>query len=262
MGAWGTGIRQDDTVCDVIGAFEDALKNGADIAGATAVVHQVFAEAILDPDDGPHFWLALADAQWTYGQLDPTVLGKVCDHIRVDVDLSAWKEATKRDRAKRRAVLDSFLQKINAPNPKPKKYPKRVVRNPRFAAGDCLSIQLPNGHFGAAIVLAENRVNPEYGKNLIGVLDYMSTQMPTLPDFSLRKWLILTHHQHHGRLDLLWYLPVGFRAEKNRFEIIGRIDVLSSDPSDPTESLGSTSWHNLGRQIVYQREWDDAPASS
>lgn len=31
MGTWGYGIRHDDFVCDVIGAFEDLLKDGKSV---------------------------------------------------------------------------------------------------------------------------------------------------------------------------------------------------------------------------------------
>ena len=60
MGAWGVGIRQDDFVCDVEGAFEDQLKGGKTIDEATRFVHGHFATAVEDVDDGHLFWLALA----------------------------------------------------------------------------------------------------------------------------------------------------------------------------------------------------------
>jgi len=82
MGAWGHGIRQNDVVCDVIGAFEDNLKQGKSIVDASKTVRKQFAEAIKDSDDGPLVWIGLADAQWTYGQLDPGVL----QHVKDDFD--------------------------------------------------------------------------------------------------------------------------------------------------------------------------------
>jgi hypothetical protein len=65
MGAWGYCIRHDDFVLDVIGVFEELLKAGHSVRDATKAVKSRFASAIKDSDDGPLFWLALADVQWT-----------------------------------------------------------------------------------------------------------------------------------------------------------------------------------------------------
>jgi hypothetical protein len=70
MGAWGYGIRQDDFVLDVVGIFEDLLKAGHSVPDATKTVKARFAADTNDPDDGPLLWLALADVQWTYGELE------------------------------------------------------------------------------------------------------------------------------------------------------------------------------------------------
>lgn len=67
MGAWGHGIRQDDFVCDVNGVFDDLLKAGKSVAEATKEMKSRFSAEIKNTDDGPLFWIALADAQWTYG---------------------------------------------------------------------------------------------------------------------------------------------------------------------------------------------------
>ena len=74
---------------DVIGAFEDHLKQGKSIVDATKAVQKQFAEAIKDADDGPLIWIALADAQWTYGQLDQGVL----HHVKDDFDSGRSLEA-------------------------------------------------------------------------------------------------------------------------------------------------------------------------
>ena len=75
MGACGYGIRQDDFVGDVIGVFEDFLKQGKSVADATEAAKPRFGGEITDSDDGPLFWIALADVQWTYGGLEVSVLG-------------------------------------------------------------------------------------------------------------------------------------------------------------------------------------------
>lgn len=252
MGAWGYGIRQDDFVCDVIGSFEDSLKKGNSIAAATKEVRKEYSSELRDSDDGPLFWIGLAEAQWTFGGLDPGVLQHVKDDLESGRSLAAWEEDD-RGLARRKAALEKFLAKIESPNPRPRKLPKIVIRPPKFQPGDCLSIRLSSGQFGAALVLAADHSNPEYGKNLIGVLDYLSTKKPPSKVFKNRQWLTLTHHSHTGRVDLGWYLPVAFRAAKDRIEVIGSVDLLDSDPNESNRYI---PWAALGEQIIMQREWD------
>jgi hypothetical protein len=201
MGAWGHGIRQDDFVCDVIGAFEDLLKDGHSVADATRAVQAKFATELKDADDGPLFWIALADVQWTYGGLDPDVLKHVQEDLESGRSLSRWAEDP-RGHSRRQAALEKFLGKIVERNPRPKKPPKRIIRAPKFQPGDCLSIRLSNGQYAAALVLVADHSNSEYGKNLIAVLDYLSSETPTIEVFRQRKWLMCTHDGRNYRIDL------------------------------------------------------------
>lgn len=233
MGSWGHGIRHDDFVCDVIGEFEDVLKAGKTVAEATAAVTSRFRGAIADADDGPLFWIALADVQWAYGALEPTVLDRVRDDFATGRSLLAWEE-NRRGLAKRRAVLEKFIRKLEVPKARPAKGGKAIVRAPKFAPGNCLSILRVNGEFGAAIVLAADHSTPEYGKNLVGVLDYSSDTSPAMEVFLERQWL------HVG-----WYFPQGFRKVQQRITVVGTIDILDSDPQDSTLYFG---WGNIGEQ--------------
>ncbi len=252
MGAWGYGIRQDDFVCDVISVFEDLLKAGKSVADATEAVELQFAGAIKDSDDGPLLWLALADMQWTYGGLEAPVLERVKDDFASGRSLLAWEE-DRRGLARRRAAIEKFIRKIEAANPRPKKPPNVIIRAPKFRPGDCLSIQLAEGQYAAAIVLAADHSTEEYGKNLVAVLDYFSADRPTMEVFRTRKWLILTHHNWNNKMDVGWYLPIGFRKAKDRLEVVGQIEILDSDPKDSTVYCG---WAGIGDQVKYQHDWD------
>ena len=252
MGAWGFGIRQDDLVLDVIGAFEDELKAGKGVEGATDAVTAKFAADVADTDDEPLLWIALADVQWTYGELAPQVLSRVRADFDSGRSLRRWLDDP-RGLAGRRAELEKFLGKIAIARPTPKKRPKLVVRGPKFAAGDCLSIQMSDGRFAAALVLAADHSNPEYGKNLVGVLNYLSAEKPALQVFRDRNWLIRSHHEWNNSMDLAWYLYVGFGKVKSRLEIVGRVEILDSDPKE-SDTLGG--WAGIGEQVIYQREWE------
>jgi hypothetical protein len=55
-----------------------------------------------------------------------------------------------------------------------------------------LSIRLSNGQYAAALVLAADHSNVEYGVNLIGVLDYLSLEKPTIGSGSFVRTIITT----------------------------------------------------------------------
>ena len=250
MGAWGYGIRQDDFVCDVIGVFEDLLKTGKSVREAAEAVTSKFTAEIKDAEDGPLFWLALADMQWTYGELDPQILNRVKDNLDSGRSLAPWTE-DQRGLARRRAALEKFISKIGQPNRRPKKPPKIVVRAPKFLPGDCLSVRLSNGQYAAALVLAADHSNVEYGKTLLGVLDYLSPEKPTMKVFGKRKWLILSQHSSNNKIDVAWYHYLGFRAVKDRLEIVGQVEILGSDPTD---SAIYRRWTGIAEQANHQRE--------
>jgi hypothetical protein len=256
MGAWGHGIRQDDFVCDVIDAFKDLLKAGNSVADATKAVKSKFSAEIKDGDDGPLFWIALADAQWTYGALEPQVFERIKEDFCAGRGLTLWSENS-RALSRRRAALEKFIDKIAGPNPRPKKPPKVVIRAPKFRPGECLSIRLANGQYAAALVLAADHSNAEHGTNLIGVLDYLAPEKPTLEVFRKRNWLV-SHHTWNNVtvevMDLAWYVTAGFRAAKDRLEIVGQVEILDSDPKD--SKTFSSNWGGLGEKVVSQREQD------
>jgi hypothetical protein len=252
MGTWGYGIRQDDFVCDVIDEFESIVKNGSSVADAIKAVHAQFSTESSDSDDGPLFWIALADIQWMYSEVDSQVLERVKDDFDSGRSLARWDEK-QRGLSRRRAVLEKFIRKISTPNSRPKKPPKLVIRSPKFCPGDCLSIFFSDGMYGAALVLAADHSNAEYGKNLIGVLDYLSSKKPSIKVFQERKWLVRTHHHWKNEMDLAWYFPVGFRAAKKCLEVIGQVELLESDPGDSKSYCG---WSHIGQQVILQREWD------
>lgn len=252
MGNWGYGIRQDDFVCDVIEAFEDLLKAGKSVAETTHEVRLKFSSEINDPDDGPLFWIALADVQWTFGELQPQVLQQVKQDHDSGRSLTQWTE-DQRGLARRKAALEKFILKIATANPRPKKLPKIVVRPPKFRPGDCLSIRLADGRYSAALVLVADHSSIEYGKNLIGMLDYVSHAKPTLETFRERKWLVLTHHDWDSTMFLAWYHYTGFRAAKDRLGVVGQIEIFESDPLDSGMYCG---WAGIGEQVVLQHEWD------
>lgn len=248
MGGWGTGIRQDDLVLDVIGDFEDALKAGGSVKDASDAVMRRYRNQV----DDPSFWLGLAEMQWTYGTVDSGVLQRVRDDLGSGRSLEQWEE-NPRQLAARRQVIERFLARIAHPQAKPRRAPRSTVRPPNFGPGDCLSIHLSDGSFGAALVLKATQVTPELGQNLVGVLDYAGDRPPNLDVFGARRWRPLAG----GRPHIGWYGALGFTKVRAQLDVVGCVEIRPSDPGDSTFYF---RWETIGNLPPATATGSDAPA--
>jgi hypothetical protein len=128
MGTSGTALYSDDTACDVRDEFVQLLSRLRDPAQATDSLLRSWKEQIDDMDEGPVFWLALAETQWKYGCLDEAVKNRAIEVIDSGNDLHRWDGA---DLKRRRAILISLKSKLFSEQPKAR-VPKlrRVVEVP------------------------------------------------------------------------------------------------------------------------------------
>jgi hypothetical protein len=246
MGTWGAGIAQDDTVADVVGFLVDRLKAGDTLDSATALALSHFSGIANEEDEAPLLWMAIAKVQWKYGTVESGVLGRVRSDIKCERGLDRWRDDSK-GLAKRKAALAKFLAQVEQPNPKPEPPPKCVIRRAPFKRGDCLSVQLPDGRYTAALVLKENNSNPEHGMNLVASLDYCQSEPPTLDVFQRKKWLKRSGGQWRGEPDICWYLPVGLKKKRSRISVVGNIRLGWLDPKG---SRSHVAWSWLGAQVL------------
>jgi hypothetical protein len=114
MGAWGTGIFEDDVAADVRGAWEDAVASGWSVSDATAtLIDGLGADFISDDDDGPVFWIALAALQLEAAEVTPDVAAQAVEAI--PANLSRWREeSTEEDFAARERVLGELEQRLRS----------------------------------------------------------------------------------------------------------------------------------------------------
>ena len=73
MGAWGTGLYQDDIAMEVREYYQELLKKGISNEESLDCVLEAFEEVLEDADDAPPFWFGLADTQWKLGRLTDEV---------------------------------------------------------------------------------------------------------------------------------------------------------------------------------------------
>lgn len=121
MGAWGTGILQDDVSADVYADFMERFEAGVKPAAIRSELEESYADSLEDMDDMPSIWLAIAKAQWECGHLQPDVLEKVSEIVTTEESLGLWEEAGETLFEERKHVLATFLEEIGKPNLHPRK---------------------------------------------------------------------------------------------------------------------------------------------
>ncbi len=177
MGAWGTGLFQDDTACDIRDDYKDHLGNGLSGPEATARILTEYKTSLDDPHEASVVWLALAAAQWRHGRLEPAILANALDVIDSGSDLRRWTPGTP-DFAKRRKVLEKVRVQITSPQPDAKKVRRRVLATCEWAVGTLIAYRLNSGNLAVLRVIGFHKdkggVFP-----ICELLDWTGAETPT-----------------------------------------------------------------------------------
>ena len=226
MGAWKTAISSNDTYADIYGEFFDLYNSGLDVAEISEKLIADNQETINDLDDCTNFWFALAKAQWECKQLDKDIFDRVKKVIETGADLAVWRklDADEKDIKKRKVVLDKFLTDLQTERPKAKSRKKKIIRQPVFEKGDCLTFKLENGNYGGAVVL-EAIKDSEYGHNLIATTRINQPTKPTKKDFENAEVLVMNYASWDNKPVVQWYLPIRHKHTSHLIEKIDKIDI-------------------------------------
>lgn len=182
MGAWGTGIFQDDTASDIRDDYRDHVGSGMSGPEATARILQSYASSLADPGEAGVVWLALAATQWRCGRLEPKILEKALAVIHSGSDLARWKAASNADYLKRRAALEKLRAQLTSPQPEAKKMRRRVLAECDWQVGELISYRLPSG---TLIVFRMIGVHADHdGRSpTFEILDWSGETAPSLDAF-------------------------------------------------------------------------------
>ena len=119
MGVFGIKIYDDDMALDVKEEYLEKLKKGIDNEKALKEIIEENKDYIEDIDEGPVFWIALADTMWNEGRLTEKVKKEAINAI--DKNLIKWKdEVDEKEYKLREKELLKFKDKINKEMPKMK----------------------------------------------------------------------------------------------------------------------------------------------
>lgn len=243
MGTISTKIIGDDLVKDIISIYNNCLKKELSFDDAKEIILESFSDSISDEDEKPLVFIALAKIQWDYGVLDDDVLHQVIYDFKAKNGLTRWREESEKLYELRVSELEKFIDKLKALNEKPKKRPRIIVRKPLFEKGDCLAVKLDDGNYSAWLVLDNDHTDLENGLSLLIMMDYYDSQIPELKDFVEPKYVLKKQkdkiissvvYEKDGRSDhkyhLYWIQRTGYSKVKDKFKIIGNIDLMYHEP--------------------------------
>lgn len=258
MGSWGTGISSNDTFEDIKDEFFELYNEGHESTEITQKLINSNSEIINDKEDANNFWFALALCQWECKALEPELLERATKIIESGTDIELWKElgAEKPELSKRQKALDKFLEKLNSEKTSLKKRKKKVFRNSIFKKGDCLSVRLSNGGFGAAFIL-ESEEQTEYGLNLVAICNYASDEPPTIEFFKKANILISKQQESPEKYEdhplISWYMGPHFKASETNLTIVGSLETKKSFDRE-RDYRSFVHWMYLSTHIENQPE--------
>jgi hypothetical protein len=261
MGTWGTAISSNDTYADIYEAFFDLYNDGYKVVEISNKLITDNQETINNNDDSTNFWFALAKAQWECKQLDKDIFNRVKQIIESGSDISIWRnlDASEKELKKRKVVLDKFLTDLQKVKPKAKSRKIKIMRQPVFEIGDCLTFKLENGNYGGAIVLS-SELNTCEGFNLVALTRINQKIKPKYNDFINSEILYMNNRQVLGGHFFGLFPAKGFKKKYNElFEIIDRITISKRFDIDDDNVLPVTycyDWteiiHSSNIQFKYE----------
>jgi len=259
MGTWGTAINSNDTSSGIYADFFDQYNEGVKPDVIAGLLIRDNRDLIDNPDDSNNFWFTLALALWETKSLDSGTYNRVKQIIVSGQDLESWRElgAEEKEIAKRKIVLENFLQKISTEKARPKAPSKKQIEEPIFEKGDCLIFKMSNGNYGGALVLEEDR-QTGFG-NLIVTTRINQVVRPTMKDFESAMVLVASFGNWKNQPKITWYLPDRFKKEYSElFENVGKIPVDKSYMPNGSEMKASFSsgWHNIIEPVTAQLEYE------
>lgn len=263
MGAWGTGILQEDFAADIYGDFMDAYDGGQQPAEISAALRSKYAEELGTPETAASFWLALAKAQWECAHLEPAVLAKVQSIARSGDALVGWDHEP--DRKRRLRSVAQFAHQLEHPPKRIRRPIKHRAPKVIYDAGTCLSVALHSGGYGAAIVLeVATQISKREIYTLVGALRGRTDSPPPLSRFEARDWLVLSHHNFKNEQCLVWCASRSHKEVREAFAIVGATKIRPTDPKMKPFGVGvsHSGWGWIENQIRLQADWDTAPANA
>lgn len=144
MGTWGYKINQNDIYSDVKQYYISYLQLGKSNIEATKMLMDKFHCILVNEDDAPLFWMALAQIQWQKGRLLDEVKHRAIVHIEKGADLEFWYERSQQLGDKRKKALNDLKEQLDSQPPQRKKTQKKNFYRCPWKIGDAFAYKITN----------------------------------------------------------------------------------------------------------------------
>ena len=272
MGAWGTGLYQDDTTCDIKDDYITYLKIGMTNEEATRRIIEENDWCFEYEDEGALLWFALADTQWKYGRLLDGVKEKAIECIDSGVDLEKWREEDEKLCEKRKKVLEALKERLNSEQPPEKKVSKIKFYRAYWKVGDILLYQILNkdleGHkwYGKYILLkvvgkkklysgSLPRDIYYYEEDIISLYNWIGNKKPDIETIKRLQIIMLDELMDGDNKEIEKYIGV-FHPTKKELKKLN-IEVLRNEKRD-IYSQQMIEEKGLGRSFYNIYNFDDS----
>ncbi len=176
MGAWGTGILQNDTTADIWVEFKELYNKGLSLKEIRLKLEKEYKPQ-SDTEYYGEIWTGIAYGQWMCGDVEDYTSKKLNDATKLKW-LTLWADDKKLLEKRVKAISD-FIQKIQTPRPSQLKRKKIVVRRSFFKKGDVIGVKINDNYFIAAIVTDHQDFEND-GQNTIAFTDFLFKDQTTL----------------------------------------------------------------------------------
>lgn len=119
MGAWGTGLWEDDLACDIQDEWNELLDEGMTPRKAAKIILKSWLEELEDYDDDLErqpdeaiLYISLAALQMRHRALTIGIKKKAIELIDKGADLELWEDSDKQDYEERKKFLMEFKEKL------------------------------------------------------------------------------------------------------------------------------------------------------
>jgi hypothetical protein len=246
MGTWGFGVLDDDFARDVYDEYVEACAGGKSGKAIVQALRKKFGTTVSDPDEGPVFWLAVAQAQWACASVTPDVHRRVEKIVGKGLGLARWEEAGRAELARRRKALARFVEKIQTPRRGKPRLPAKTAPVP-FAVGDCLAIDVGSGEFAAAVIT--RHLPGRSASHILSIVDFLKTEPPAPQVFAPPSWVTITTAPELTILKYQAYAD-GYRRHQAKYRVVDRLE-LGEVPPPLTMRLCNwgNMWKDLGERL-------------
>lgn len=130
MGIWSTKLYGNDTTSDVRDTYIECLRKTTNDEEAYSMTYDEYHE-LIGTEEEALFWFALADTQWKFGRLMPSVKNNALNFIS-SFKCTILEQLNEKQVASWNRVLESLSLQLISPMPARKKVsqPKAFDRNP------------------------------------------------------------------------------------------------------------------------------------